>query len=131
MSMFQLSVVSPDRIVVDEVAESLVAPGVEGYFGILAGHEPFVSQLKIGALKFRDAGGRDQKVAVAGGFLEASGDRVIVLADAAERAEEIDIERARAALERARKRLEEKDVNIVRAQAAIERALNRLKVAGA
>jgi F-type H+-transporting ATPase subunit epsilon len=132
MKTFQLTVVSPDRLVVDEATDSVIVPGVEGYLGIMAGHEPFVTQLRVGVLTYRDAAGQMQNVAIAGGFLEASGDHVIVTADAAERAEEIDRERALAALQRARERLERPtpDVNVARAQAAMERALNRLKLTG-
>lgn len=131
-STFQLSVVSPDRRVVDEVTESVIAPGVMGYFGVLAGHEPFVTQLQTGVLTYKDAAGQDQFVAVSGGFLEASGDHVIVVADAAERPQDIDRERARAAAERARKRLAERQegTDIARATAALERATTRLRLLG-
>lgn len=81
---FQLSVVAPDRTVVDEVVDSVTAPGVQGYFGILAGHEPFVTQLKPGVVTYRDAAGAESHVFVAGGFCEASGESVIILADRAE-----------------------------------------------
>jgi F-type H+-transporting ATPase subunit epsilon len=133
MKTFQLSVVSPDCIVVDEIAQSLVAPGVLGYFGVLGDHEPFVTQLKIGVINYTDAIGKEHSVAISGGFLEVSENKVIVLADAAERTDEIDRERAMAALERAKKRLEQKevDVNVARAQAALERATNRLRALGA
>jgi F-type H+-transporting ATPase subunit epsilon len=81
---FQLSVVAPDKTVVDEVVDSVMAPGILGYFGILAGHEPFVTQLKPGVVTYRDAGGAEGHVFVAGGFCEASGEQVIILADRAE-----------------------------------------------
>ncbi|MDQ2987392.1 MAG: ATP synthase F1 subunit epsilon [Armatimonadota bacterium] len=83
-SSFQLSVVAPDKTVVDEVVDSVIAPGMQGYFGILAGHEPFVTQLKPGVVTYRDAAGAESHVFVAGGFCEASGDSVIILADRAE-----------------------------------------------
>lgn len=81
---FQLTVVAPDKTVVDEVVDSVTAPGILGYFGILAGHEPFVTQLKPGVVTFRDAGGAESHVFIAGGFCEASGASVIILADRAE-----------------------------------------------
>jgi F-type H+-transporting ATPase subunit epsilon len=81
---FNLSVVAPDKTVVDEVVDSVMAPGVMGYFGIMAGHEPFVTQLKPGVVTFRDGAGAESHVFVAGGFCEASGDQVIILADRAE-----------------------------------------------
>jgi F-type H+-transporting ATPase subunit epsilon len=129
---FQLSVVSPDKTVADEVTESVTAPGVEGYFGVQAGHEPFVTQLKTGVVTYRDAAGQDQKVAVSGGFVEASGDHVIIIADSAERSGDIDKARALAAVERAKARLSQptQDTALERANAALERATNRLKVAG-
>lgn len=131
MRTFQLTIVAPDRTVVDEVTDSVSAPGVMGYFGVLAGHEPFVTQLKPGIIAYNDAGGRQQFVAVAGGFLEAAGDHVIILADAAEAQRDIDIQRAREALERARQRLSaaSEGVDLQRAQAAVERAMARIKVA--
>ena len=132
MSSFQLSVVAPDKTVVDEVTEIVAAPGVEGYFGVMAGHEPFVTQLKAGVLTYKDAAGQDQTVAIAGGFLEAGRDHVIVLADAAERSGDIDEARALAAIERAKARLQKPgaDVNVARAQAALEKAANRLRFLG-
>lgn len=129
---FDLSVVSADRTLVAEVSDMIIAPGKNGYFGVLAGHEPFLTSLKPGIVLFNDAGGHEQKVAISGGFLETDGSKVIVLADAAERVEEIDVERAMKALERAKARLAEKsqDVNLSRATASLERAANRLRATG-
>ncbi len=131
-STFQLSVVSPDKTVVDEFTDTVVAPGVTGYLGVQANHEPLITQLSVGVLEFRDAGGTMQKVAIAGGFLETDGEHVIVLADAAERSGEIDRARALQAAERAKQRLLEKssDLNLDRATAALERATNRLRLVG-
>jgi F-type H+-transporting ATPase subunit epsilon len=131
-STFQLSVVAPDKTVIDELTDTVVAPGVNGYLGVQANHEPFITQLRVGVLEFRDAGGTMQKVAIAGGFLETDGEHVIVLADAAERSGDIDRARAMAAAERAKQRLQEKssDLNLDRATAALERAANRIKLAG-
>lgn len=129
---FHLSVVSPDKTVVDEQATSVVAPGEQGYFGVLANHEPFVAQLKVGIITFKDAGGKEQNVAISGGFLEASGTKVIVIADSAETERDVNRERAVAALDRAKKRVEQTagDVNHARAVASMERATNRLKLLG-
>ncbi|MCW5946221.1 MAG: F0F1 ATP synthase subunit epsilon [Fimbriimonadales bacterium] len=131
-STFQLSVVAPDKTVIDELTDTVIAPGVTGYLGVQAQHEPFITQLRVGVLEFRDAGGTMQKVAIAGGFLETDGEHVIVLADAAERSGDIDRARAMAAAERAKQRLQEKssDLNLDRATAALERAANRIKLAG-
>ena len=129
---FQLSVVSPDKTVVDEATESIVVPGTEGYFGVMAGHEPFVTQLRTGVVTYTDAAGQEQTVAVSGGFVETSGDHVIVIADSAERSGDIDRARALEALERAKERLENRtsDVSLERAQASLERSTNRIKIAG-
>lgn len=129
---FDVSVVSADKKVIDEVTDLVIAPGMQGYFGVLANHEPFLCALKTGILAYNDAGGRTQKIAVSGGFLETDGKKVIVLADAAEKATDIDYERAMAALERAKARLAQRDqdLSVSRAVAALERAANRLKLHG-
>ncbi|MGI8923466.1 MAG: F0F1 ATP synthase subunit epsilon [Fimbriimonadales bacterium] len=127
---FQLSVVAPDKTIVDEVTESVTAPGVQGYFGVLAGHEPFVTQLKSGVVAYLDGAGQEQKVAVSGGFVEASGDHVIILADSAERGVDIDRARAESAASRAKDRLANRDgIDTPRAKSALERAENRLRLA--
>jgi F-type H+-transporting ATPase subunit epsilon len=109
-----------------------VAPGVEGYFGVLPGHAPFLTTLGVGELTYRT--GRDEfHLAVAGGFCEVRNDKVIVLADTAERPDEIDRERAERARQRAEQRLAGRsadEIDYARAQAALARALSRLQVAG-
>ncbi|AVX29968.1 MULTISPECIES: F0F1 ATP synthase subunit epsilon [unclassified Carboxydocella] len=127
----KLEVVTPDRKVVSEEVEMVVAPAAEGYLGILANHAPLITSLQIGVLKYT-AGGQEQKLAISGGFLEVKDNRAVVLAEAAERPEEIDVQRALAAKERAERRLAERsaDIDMVRAEVALKRALNRLKVAG-
>src|SRR6266849_3969210 len=92
-----LEVVTPDRAVVHEAVTEVQLPGSEGYLGILPGHTPLLTELGTGALSYRQ-GAQTRRVAVSGGFAEVLPDRVIVLADVAERAEEIDVERARLAL---------------------------------
>jgi F-type H+-transporting ATPase subunit epsilon len=126
----RLEVVTPEKSVVDEEAQIVVAPGSLGEFGVLIGHTPFLTTLKMGTLRYKDAGGRDRVVFVNGGFAEALPDKVTVLAESAERRGDIDIERARSALERAQRRLAQKqdDIDYARARAALERAMNRLKV---
>jgi F-type H+-transporting ATPase subunit epsilon len=109
----------------------LIAPGVEGYFGIMANRAPIVSQLDIGVLQYRTADGHWEYVAVGGGFLEAAHNRVIVLAETAELSHEIDVQRAQEAKDRALHRLASggPNVDIERAQAALRRALARLDAA--
>lgn len=127
----RLEIVTPERGVVDEAADIVMAPGALGEFGVLIHHTPFMTTLKTGTVRFKDAEGRERHVFVSGGFAEALPDRVTILAESAERRREIDIDRAKAALERAKQRLaEEEDVlDIDRARAAIERALHRIRLA--
>ena len=100
-----LSVVAPDRSVVEEPVVSVVVPGTEGYFGVLSGHVPLIAALRAGLVEYEDAGGQRHFVTASGGFAEVAGDRVSVLADAAERAQDIDVARAERALDNARKAL--------------------------
>ena len=127
----RLEIVTPERGVVDEDAEIVMAPGSLGEFGVLIHHTPFMTTLKTGTIRFKDAEGRERFVFVSGGFAEALPDRVTVLAESAERRRDIDLDRARAALERAQKRLAEDEdtTDIDRARLAIERALHRIKLA--
>lgn len=129
-SPIRLEVVTPERAVLEEDVESVVLPGVRGAIGVLPGHAPMVVALRPGTLRYRQ-GGRYYRVAVTGGFFELAGGRATVLADAAELAPEIDVERARRALERARERLTRPspDLDVERARAAMERAVTRIKTA--
>ena len=127
-----LEIATPMRLAVSEPVDEVVAPGVEGYFGVLPGHAPFLTTLGIGELTYR-VGREEHHLALVGGFAEVRNDKVIVLADAAERPEEIDRARAERARERAERRLSGRaadDVDFARAQAALMRALMRLHVAG-
>lgn len=126
---FTLSVVAPDREVLDQPVTSAIAPGVEGYFGVLAGHTPIVAALKPGLLEYTDSTGNRHYVSIAGGFAEVTGTRMTVLADAAERAQDVDAKRAEEALDRARKALrgESSEMSQPEAVEAIERASARLR----
>ena len=129
-----LEVVTPEKIVVSEDARIVAAPGSLGEFGVLSGHTPFLTTLKAGIIRFTDADGKEHYVFVSGGFAEALPDKVTVLAESAERKRDIDLDRAKAALERAEKRLAEdrsqEDIDFVRAKAALERAAVRIRLAG-
>ena len=127
---FLLRIVTPDRQVVREDVEELQLPGKAGYMGILPGHAPLISELKMGEITYR-AGGKSYHLAVFWGFVEVLPDQVTVLAEAAEKAEEIDVGRARAAKERAEEILRTPDPNrdLNHAAIALERALIRLQVA--
>ncbi|HET9491957.1 MAG TPA: F0F1 ATP synthase subunit epsilon [Methylomirabilota bacterium] len=127
-----LEIATPTRLVVSEQVDEVVAPGVEGYFGVLPGHAPFLTTLGVGELTYR-TGREEFHLAVADGFCEVRNDKVIVLADTAERPDEIDRDRAERARQRAEQRLAGRgtdEIDYARAQAALARALSRLQVAG-
>lgn len=128
---FLLEVATQERIVYSDRVTSVVAPGVEGSFGVLAGHAPLVAALDTGEIFIRDAQGQEVRMAVDKGFLEVSRRGVMVLGDTAELAREIDMERARQAVQRAEDRLrgDDPELDTDRARAALRRALNRMKVA--
>jgi F-type H+-transporting ATPase subunit epsilon len=128
----RLEVVTPERSVVSEDAQIVMAPGSLGEFGVLVGHTPFLTTLKVGAIKYTDASGKERFVFVSGGFVEALPDRVTVLAESAERRRDIDSARAKSSLDRAQKRLSDQrpdvDYDFTRARAALERAIHRLRL---
>jgi F-type H+-transporting ATPase subunit epsilon len=128
----ELIVVTPERQLLRQTAVEVTVPGLGGELGILPGHAPLMSELGIGELKYRTATtSHPISLSVIGGFAEVLPDRVIVLAETAERAEEIDLSRAEAAMARAVKRLASNDTNIDwdRASVALQRALIRIQVA--
>jgi F-type H+-transporting ATPase subunit epsilon len=127
---FKLEIISPVRVVFSDDVTQVKAPGKMGYFGVLPNHAPFLTHLRTGAVEV-EKDGKTITFAVTGGFSEVLNNKMVILADAAESIEEIDIERATKARDRAAKRLEDKqpDTDIPRAQAALARALNRLEVA--
>ena len=125
-----LEIVTPDRSLVREEVDELQLPGSEGYFGVLPGHAPLLATLKIGELWYRI--GQDKYfLAIAGGFVEVLPDHVTVLAQIAERAEDIDVARAEAAKKRAEERLAQPapDIDFERARIAMMKSLVRLQVA--
>lgn len=127
----ELVIVTPERQLLREKTVEVQLPGENGYLGVLPGHAPLITELGIGELSYHDASGKEsQHIAIIRGFAEVLPDRVTVLAETAELAEEIDLERAKQALERAQKRIASNDSNIDwdRATAALQRALIRVKV---
>jgi F-type H+-transporting ATPase subunit epsilon len=128
---FPFEILTLQKLFLREEIRFVIAPGQEGVFEILANHAPFVFALKPGPLRMRMPGGEDQHVVVGTGFLIVQKDRTTVLTRSAERPEEIDVERARRAKERAEQRLQQatQDFDYARAQASLQRALARLKVA--
>ena len=126
----KLEVVTPERKVLSEEIVSLIVPAIEGYLGILPNHAPIISGLEPGVIKYK-VGGDYKKMAISGGFLEVSANKASILANTAELAEEIDVQRAQAAKERAEQRLQNKsDIDVLRAELALKRALARLKAKG-
>ena len=131
MANLRLELVTPEKVMVSQEVDSVVAPGGMGEFGVLPGHVPFLSGLVPGELRYTHQG-KTETFAISTGFAEISDNKVSILVDSAERGREIDLERARKALERARQRLARErgadDIDFVRAEAALKRAIARIKV---
>jgi F-type H+-transporting ATPase subunit epsilon len=128
----QVDIVTPRRSLFSGEVDTVVLPGVEGQMGILAGHAPLLTILDIGEIILRRQGQEDEFIAVSGGVVEVRPNQVTILADAAERAEEIDTQRATVAMERARSLLAERSTKVEERQsieAALRRSSMRLKVA--
>ena len=126
----ELSIVTPERSVVHEAVDELEIPGSDGYFGVLPGHAPLFSELKIGEVGYRQ-GSKWTFLAVAWGFAEVLPNQVRILAESAERASEIDMERAKRAKQRAEERLVRgtDDIDYDRCRISLERAVIRIQVA--
>lgn len=127
---FTFHVVSPEGNVLKEEIEFVVLPGIDGELGILPNHAPLIAALETGVITYT-VNGKKKKAAISGGFVEVSENKATVLADTAEVAEAIDVERALAAKERAEKRLAQKspDTDMKRAEYALRRAIARLNAA--
>jgi F-type H+-transporting ATPase subunit epsilon len=131
MSSLKIDIVTAERVVYSEDVDAVIAPGIEGQLGILPHHAPLMTTLQAGELRVK-RGSEEDTLAISGGFLEVRPDRVIILADTAERAEEIDMERAEAAKQRAEQRLVDRrtpGLDEARCEAALQRAMARLTVA--
>ncbi|MCK5577569.1 MAG: F0F1 ATP synthase subunit epsilon [Dehalococcoidales bacterium] len=131
MAKIRLDIVTAERLVYSDEVDEVIAPGVEGQLGILPHHTPLMTMLQPGEL-IAKKDSEEFSLAISGGFLEVRPDRVIVLADSAERADDIDIARAEEAKRRAEQRLAEKyvpEVDSARAEASLRRSLIRLKIA--
>jgi len=126
-----VEVVTPTRMVARDEVEEVIAPGAEGYFGVLGGHLPFMSTLKSGELAYRK-NGTWRYLAMSWGYAEVLPQTVIILAEAAEKAEEIDVARSQRARDRALERMArwgDESIDVLRAQASLTRALTRIEVA--
>jgi F-type H+-transporting ATPase subunit epsilon len=129
--LFHLSVLAPERSVIEADVVSIIVPGSEGYLGVLAHHAPLITALVPGKLTVKGPDREEEIYAIAGGFLEVSDNRAVILADSIERADQIDVERARRARERAVERLRHHDekIDTARAEAALQKAVNRIRIA--
>jgi F-type H+-transporting ATPase subunit epsilon len=130
MAEFQIEIVTPERLVVRDVAHEAQIPGKDGYLGILPGHAPLVTELGVGEINYR-VDGFIHRLAVAWGFAEVLPTKVTILAETAERAEDIDVARAEKARQEAQRQLQSADpnTNYDLVQAALQRAETRLQVA--
>ena len=127
---FQLEIVTPAKLLVKDAAEEVQIPGLSGYLGILPGHAPLLTELAVGVITYKTSG-TTHTLAVAWGFAEVLPDKVTILAEAAEQPQEIDVERAQKAKERAEQLLKSNnpEVDYARAEDALQRADTRLNVA--
>ena len=130
METLFLEIVTPEGVLVSQKVDMVIAPGTEGEFGVLPGHMNFLSGIVPGALRFYN-GGAIEHMAVSSGFAEVSNNRVSIITDAAEKACDIDLDRACRARDREKQRME-KDIDpadYLRAEVALKRAISRIKVA--
>ncbi len=127
---FQLEIVTPEKMVVKDVAEEIQIPGKDGYLGILPGHAPLITELAVGEISYRK-GGQTHYLSVAWGFAEVLPDKVTILAETAERPQEIDVKRARESKRRAEEALQtgKTEADFTQAEDALKRAETRLEVA--
>ncbi len=127
-----LEIITPDKQVFSGNVESVTVPGTSGSFQVLFNHAPILSTFEIGSLKIKESGAKSRLFATSGGTIEVLNNRILILAESVEAPEEIDVERAKKALERAKQRLAErkKEIDRTRAELALKRAINRLKITG-
>jgi F-type H+-transporting ATPase subunit epsilon len=132
MGSLFFEVVTPEKVLVSQEVDSVVAPGSEGEFGVLPGHIHFLTGIVPGEVRY-SMGETKESMVVSSGFAEVSNDKVSILVDAAEKAGDVDITRAQQAMERARERLSKErkteEIDFLRAEAALKRAVARIKVA--
>ncbi len=131
--VFNLEVITPERSAVGTEVLSAQITATDGLMGVLARHAPLIAAIAVGPLRFRDVEGREQILLVGDGFAEIHGNRMKVLGDFAEFPDEIDAERAKSSLDRAKKRLAQpgRDIDTARVEASLRRSMARLKMTGA
>ena len=128
MATFSIEIVTPTHVITEENVSYLRCPGIDGSFGVMAGHTDAVIALGVGEVKV-EVGNKGKWIATSGGFVDISPEKVLLLLETAEQSFEIDVERAKAAVKRAKDRIENKgQIDVSRAEAALIRAINRLRV---
>ena len=128
-----VEIITPSKSAFKGMVQSITLPGTLGNFQVLFNHAPLMSTLEIGKIKIKDVSDKEIIYSTGGGTVEVKDNKILVLADSAETPEEIDIERAKQAYERAKKRLsgsKKEDLDVLRAELALQRAVNRMKFAG-
>ena len=132
-NIYPLEIVTLKQTAFSEDVECVTVPGGLGYLGVLAGHAPLLTNVEAGVISIKLPGSEDLKMAVGEGFLVVTPQGTTLLVDTAEKKEEIDVERAQAAMGRARERIasSDSDADMVRAESALKRSMARLKLAGA
>ena len=130
MELFDLSIVTPEKVFLEAKAKSIVIPGSEGYLGVLPHHAPLITALKPGRLEFTDVDDKTHVLAVSAGFLEVSRNHVNLLVEAVEYADDIDLQRAELAYKTAKEKLttEGSEIDVQAEEAAMARAANRMKI---
>jgi len=129
MATFSIEIVSPTRVITEENVSYLRCPGVDGSFGVMAGHTNGIIALSVGEVKI-EIGNKEKWIATSGGFADISSEKVLLLLETAEQSFEIDVERAKTAMKRAKDRIADKGkIDVFRAESALIRAINRLKIA--
>jgi len=129
MATFSIEIVTPTRVITEENVSYLRCPGVDGSFGVMAGHTDGIIALSVGEVKV-EIGNKEKWIATSGGFADISSEKVLLLLETAEQSFEIDVERAKTAMKRAKDRIEDKGkIDVFRAESALIRAINRLKIA--
>ena len=129
MATFSIEIVTPTRVITEENVSYLRCPGVDGSFGVMAGHTDGIIALSVGEVKV-EIGNKEKWIATSGGFADISSKKVLLLLETAEQSFEIDVERAKTAMKRAKDRIvDSSKIDIFRAESALIRAINRLKIA--
>ena len=129
MATFSLEIVTPTRVITEKNVSYLRCPGVDGSLGVMADHAAAIIALSVGEVKIT-IDNQEKFIATSGGFVDISSEKVLLLLETAEQSFEIDVERAKTAMKRAKDRIDEKGkIDVFRAEAALMRALNRLKIA--